>query len=132
MNFNDEHALETYKSLISISTEALKALQLVNGGAVVALLAYLGQASDRATLAVQIKCPMAFFVLGLVTATATFIPSYLTQLALYNEDIRSAEYKGVRHQTWLNVALLLALISLVAFAVGAFVAISALAHGAGK
>ena len=97
MNFNEEHALETYKSLISISTEALKALQLVNGGAVVALLAYLGQASDRATLAVEVKCPMAFFVLGLVTATAAFIPSYLTQLALYQEDRRNDQYKGVRH-----------------------------------
>ena len=43
MSFNDEHAIETYKSLISISTEALKAFQWLNGGAVVALLAYIGQ-----------------------------------------------------------------------------------------
>lgn len=44
MSIEDDHALETYKSLISFGTEALKALQLLNGGAIVALLAYLGQA----------------------------------------------------------------------------------------
>lgn len=97
-----------------------------------ALLAYLGQAADRVTLAGQVKCPLALFVSGLVTATAAFIPSYLTQLALYNEDVHTAQYKGVKHQNWLNVALALALLSLAAFAFGAFGAVSALAHGTGK
>lgn len=132
MTFDEKHALETYKSLISISTEGMKALQLVNGGAVVALLAYLGQSSDRATLAPQVRCSMTLFILGLATATATFIPSYLTQLALYNEDIRPAESRSAKHQTWLNIALVLAFVSLVCFIIGAFSAISALAHGAVK
>lgn len=43
MSFNEEHALETYKSLITVSMEGLKTLLLINGGAVVAMLAFLGQ-----------------------------------------------------------------------------------------
>ncbi len=82
MSFNDEHAIETYKSLISISTEALKAFQWLNGGAVVALLAY------RSELAVPAKCALTLFVLGLIAASAAFVTSYLTQLSLYNEDVR--------------------------------------------
>jgi len=37
------HPEETYKSLITISVELLKALALINGGAAVAILAYLGR-----------------------------------------------------------------------------------------
>ena len=72
MNFNEEHAIETYKSMISISVEGMKALQLINGGAVVALLAYLGQVSNRAQLAGQIGCPVFLFVLGLTAGTFAF------------------------------------------------------------
>jgi len=51
MTFDEEHALETYKSLIGFGTEGLKAMQLLNGGAIVALLAYLGQVKPEATVA---------------------------------------------------------------------------------
>jgi hypothetical protein len=37
------HPEETYKSLITISVELLKALALINAGAAVAILAYLGR-----------------------------------------------------------------------------------------
>jgi hypothetical protein len=51
MSFNTDHALETFKSLISISVELLRSLLLLNGGAIVALLAYIGQASNGAVVA---------------------------------------------------------------------------------
>jgi hypothetical protein len=44
------HPEETFKSLIAISLELLKMLALVNGGAAVALLAYLGNLASRARL----------------------------------------------------------------------------------
>jgi hypothetical protein len=40
------HIKETYKGLITIFIEALKALALVNGGAAVAILAYLGNVAN--------------------------------------------------------------------------------------
>lgn len=70
MSFDEEHAIETYKSLISISTEALKAFQWLNGGSVVALLAYIGQRPDLAATA---ECALILFVVGLISASAAFL-----------------------------------------------------------
>ena len=39
--------LETYKSLISLSTEGFKFCALANGGAAVAILAYLGNVAGK-------------------------------------------------------------------------------------
>lgn len=123
MTFSNEHVVETYKSLISISVEAFKALQWLNGGAVVALLAYIGQ---RPELAETAKCALSLFVAGLIAATGTFVTSYLTQLALYNEDIRGDEYKGLRHGVFLWVTFIIAMFSLICFSVGAFSGVRAL------
>jgi hypothetical protein len=38
---SNEHAIETFKSMIQISVEGMKLLGLLNGGAAVALLPYL-------------------------------------------------------------------------------------------
>ena len=123
MNFNEEHALETYKSLISISTVALKTLQWLNGGAVVVLLAYVGQHSK---LAVNFKCSLGWFLFGLVTATVAFFTAYLTQLVLYDEDIHGAQRP--RHTIWLWTTFALAVVSVIAFGIGAFTGLSALAQ----
>jgi hypothetical protein len=130
MSFNDEHTIETYKSLISISTEALKTLQLLNGGAIVAFLAYLGQVSSRPELAVHAKLPLSLFVLGLVCGSAAFVTSYLTQLALYEESVGGQTYKGPKHQIWLWLTFVIALVSVAAFAFGAFAGVNALSQHA--
>jgi hypothetical protein len=121
-----DHQTETFKSLISLSTEALKALQLLNGGAVVALLAYLGQASKRADLARALTCPFALFVAGLLAATLAYGSAYLTQLSLYSEDVQGAGFRGTKHQVWLWTTFAIALASLALFAFGAFASIAAL------
>ena len=41
------HLQETYKSLITISVECLKMLAIVNGGAAVAVLTYLGNLASH-------------------------------------------------------------------------------------
>jgi hypothetical protein len=41
-NLAQEHWIETYKSLITLSLEAFRFSALANGGSAVALLAYLG------------------------------------------------------------------------------------------
>lgn len=125
MTFNDDHALETYKSLISIATEAQRALQYLNGGAVVVLLAYLGQAH---LVGCQIRFAyfaVSFFIAGLVLGTLSFLTSYLTQLALYNESVRDKEYKGLSHSVWLWVTAVIVVLSLISFSVGAFHGVAA-------
>lgn len=84
MTFNEEHALETYKSLIGFGTEALRAMQLLNGGAIVALLAYLGQVKPEAVIAKSIGFPLIFFIIGLSISTFAYLLAYLTQFSLFN------------------------------------------------
>lgn len=85
----DFHPEETYKSLITISVEALKTLALVNGGAAVAILAFLGNLASR-TPAVHLPnmtWALVCFAGGLFLTVLAFIVAYLTQLQLYNEDL---------------------------------------------
>jgi hypothetical protein len=126
MNLRDEHAIETYKSLISISTEGFKALQLLNGGAAIALLAYLGQmAPKHPTALLHAKRPLGWFIAGLVLSTSIYITSYFTQLQLHNENMGS-KLAGA-HKPWLWSSFFLALCSVVMFSVGAFSCVDALA-----
>jgi hypothetical protein len=127
MGFDEDQALETYKSMISIGTEALKALQLINGGAIVAVLAYLGQVSQGSHLAKFAARPIGFFLGGLCAATLAFLGTYLTQLTLFNEIVTGRAFRP-KHKTWLLATMLLALLSLVLFACGSFVAIDVLSH----
>ncbi|MEW5786808.1 MAG: hypothetical protein AB1899_03030 [Pseudomonadota bacterium] len=120
MGFNEEHAIETFKSLISISTEAFKALQWLNGGAIVALLAYLGQVAASPSIVARATFPMTLFVAGLVSSTAAFVTAYLTQLALHNENISSPTFRGPKHKFWLWVTFIICIVSIVFFAWGAF------------
>jgi hypothetical protein len=121
-NGNNDHAMETYRSLVTISIEALKIFVLLNGGAIVALLAYLGQVDARVELAWLVAQPLRAFVVGLVLGALGFVGSYLTQLSLYNE---SAHGKPQRHHHFLWATVILGLTSIAAFACGAFATIAA-------
>ncbi len=100
---------------------------LINGAAVVALLAYLGQSSHGAQLASHVRCPLAAFVVGVGSSALAFLSSYATQFALYNESVFPETYKGPRHMTFLWVTVVLVIVSFVAFALGTFGSIGALA-----
>ena len=117
-----EHAIETYRSLIQLGTFAMKFVLVVNGGAVIALLAYLGNIAGAGASAPNLKCPMALFILGVILGGASTCTTYLTQLALYNEDIGDIEPRS--HIKWLRASLLLVLASLISFAVGSLVAVA--------
>lgn len=71
--------------MISIATEGIKTLVLLNGGAIVALLGFLGQVANRKEQAPEAYCPLALFVLGLICACVCYFTSYLTQFTLFNE-----------------------------------------------
>ncbi|MGB1562043.1 MAG: hypothetical protein ACPHN2_11140 [Sinimarinibacterium flocculans] len=127
MSFNDEHAVETFRSLISISTEAFKALQWLNGGAVVALLAYFGQVSAPPSVIASARFPLALFVGGLVAGCLAFFTAYLTQLALHNENVKNESFKGPKHGLWLWVTFAICAVSVALFSWGAFACITVFA-----
>ncbi len=64
-------------------------LALVNGGAAVALLAYLGNLASRQGVtrpSPNMTWPLVCFSGGLVLTVVAFIFSYLTQITLYKDD----------------------------------------------
>ncbi|WP_395668964.1 hypothetical protein [Rhodoferax sp.] len=128
MSFKEEHALETYRSLISVSMEGLKSLLLVNGGAVVAVVAFLGQSSLGPELSTHFWWPLGFFIAGLTLCVLAFVGSYATQLALFNERLNHA-YKGPRHMVCAWATVLLVFLSIVTFAMGAFSSVYVLSEG---
>lgn len=117
-----QHAIETYKSLVQISVAGLKLLALLNGGAAVALLAYLGNIAGKGVPAPDVRLSMACYLLGLVLCGLAFVASYLTQLRLYNEAVAAPGSGAGRHELWLRLAIGLAMLSLFAFSIGSYLA----------
>ena len=121
MDISKEHAVETFKSLILVSLQGLKLLAIFNGGAAVALLAYLGNVAGKGMPVPNMRLPMACYVVGLIACGLAFFFGYLTQFRLYNESMGwSPQRQHVKHQI---AGIIFALLSLTAFAVGSCVAV---------
>src|SRR5580692_5156860 len=72
------HRQETYKSLITISVECMKMLAVVNGGAAIAILTYLGNLVARSSSpqpVSHIGAALVFYCIGLFLAVLAFILS---------------------------------------------------------
>ena len=125
MDIKNEHAVETYRSLVQIATEGLKILLLLNGGAAVAILAYLGNVSGNVTTVPDMRVPMGCYIAGLVLCSLAFATTYLTQFFRFNELVKES-YANTprRHMTWLVLTFSLAILSIVSFAAGSFYAVT--------
>ena len=119
-----EHWIETYKSLITISGEAFKFSALINGGAAVAILAYLGNVAGK-TAVPDMRGAMLPFLAGVVLCGLGWSAAYLTQYTLFNEERpNSPRLAAQSHKKYLWAAAILYLASLVTFCVGAWEAVT--------
>src|SRR6266480_416657 len=110
----NQHAIETYKSLVTITLDGLKLLALLNGGAAVALL--LGNVAGKGGYVIPMRESMVCYVIGLVLCGVAYFASYVTQLNLFNESL---ERPGALPHTWtLYAAMILCLLSFAAFVAG--------------
>jgi len=121
-DFNQERLTETYKSLINLSIEGFRYLALINGGAVVALLTYLGNVTKNGGNIPDVSCPMLFFLLGLLSCGFAMFFAYFTQLRLLNELLQLGQL-AVRHVFTLWAAMASFVLSLCFFGVGAWLAV---------
>lgn len=121
-DFNTQHRLETYKSLIILSTECFKYSILINGGAAVALLAYLGNVASKGGTPPDMREAMIAFLFGLLMCGITLFFSYITQLELFNESRANSRNKG-QHRWWLWLAIISFVFSLFSFAAGSLLAV---------
>lgn len=117
----DWHAKETYKGLIRLSLNGLRFAIFANGGAAVALLAFLGKEGTAALSLGAARTTMDLFIAGLVLGGLAHVTAYLTQLKLYGESALNAGQTGVfQHRTFLWVTVLLVVASIGVFAAGAW------------
>jgi len=121
------HYTETYKSLITLSVEGFKFCALANGGAAVALLAYLGNIASKGASVPNMRLPMAWFLVGLGLCGLAMFLAYLTQLYLFRESRDGALPGAVmanRHR-WMHTSSMTAFaLSLAAFCVGSWTAVT--------
>lgn len=115
-DFQQQHKLETYKSMVTISLEVFKYLALLNGGAAAGMLA----AADkivRILPAHTVRTAILCFVAGLVFDAVALFFSYWTQNTLYNETM--GRTKADRHIWSIRISTVACALSLAAFCVGA-------------
>ena len=124
---SDWHREETYKSLIQIGITALKFVLVANGGAVIALLAFLGKTQGTNAPLPGISCSLAAFLIGVFLGGLACVTAYLTQLFLYNEPVEKSDLKLLkRHETWLLSTVILVIIGVISFGLGSWLGLKAL------
>ena len=117
MSNSDWHSEETFKSLMLYGNNALRFVLLVNGGAVIALLTFLGNILKNETTSIHMAMPMGCFLLGITVGGLANITAYMTQLRLYNESIGNSQ--NTRHTKWLYGSLVLIVFGILLFFAGA-------------
>ena len=126
LTFAEERQLRIFDSMIEIALTGFKLMVLLNGGAAVALLAYLGNvttnistgAAGMVVVPPDLRGPMCFFILGLICCVAAVGLGYRTQYFLGKEGGGTADYGSYRK--WFVLGSILFAGSIVSFAIGSF------------
>jgi|GEM_PF-925797 len=121
-----QHTIETYKSMIQIAIEGFKLITLINGGAAVAILAYLGNIASKRDGAIKLPdmtCAISSFSLGVLCCAMGIICGYMTQLALFNDGRNDNPWFLKDHRYWLYIGLSMLIIASFAFGLGAYSAV---------
>lgn len=116
-------SLEGFRQVIALGQSTLKSMMLINGGAAVALLAFLGNLVARSSSSeniVEFSGSMFLFVIGVFLAAVAYATTYFSQLFYDGEKDWQRRTGLVFHV----VTSLVGAASLGAFLWGAYVAYS--------
>jgi hypothetical protein len=122
----DWHKQETYKSMIDYGRGMLRFVFLVNGGAIIGIMTFMGNVYSKSGTILPMKTPIIVFLVGIFFAGLATATAYMAQFKLFNESVWSI--KGVgwgAHMRWVFLTMTFLLISLIAFATGSLLAVSA-------
>ncbi len=123
------HFEETYKGLIQTALIGLRIPILINGGALIAIFAFLGQYKSTPLQLGCVKTASFWFVGGLCLGSFGYVFAYLTQYKLYRETVEMAPGKGLfKHQNFLYATIFLESASILIFAYGSWLAVSSLSY----
>ncbi|MDD9900706.1 MAG: hypothetical protein OXT65_06985 [Alphaproteobacteria bacterium] len=109
------HTKATYDSLMTYGLNALKYIMLVNGGAIISLLTFVGHSHNQTT---SLKWAFLPFIIGIFLGGLASVTAYVTQLALFNES-ENPNNTLPSHTIYLQISLILIALGLFAFLTGA-------------
>jgi len=97
---------------------------LANGGAIIAMLTFLGNLDVKKGTPPDMFSPLLVFIIGVVLNGMACVITYFIQFTLLNESINRREGKGLAyHRWWFWITVFLLLGSLAAFGMGAIWAV---------
>lgn len=118
------HTQETYRSMIEFGKGMLRFTFLANGAAVISVLTFLGNLYAKGGPVPNMKVALASFLAGILLSGGATLTTYFIQFMLYNESINNVDGDGwSSHVRWLYTTLALIVLSMLAFAFGAFDAV---------
>lgn len=126
-----EAALMLLDAVVKWEHAAIRALFILNGGALVAALAFAGNSASKgsAHLTAALVLPMRLWIIGVTLAALVAITAYFSQQAFYKREGRRLEGKdeeadaeGKRGVDIRNLAFACGLGSIISFVVGAWMA----------
>ena len=122
---NNWHQEETYKSLMLYGNNALKFILLINGGAVIALLTFLGNLlKNTNNLEIDMSWAMGCFLLGIIVGGIANLTAYFAQLKLYNESIGNTN--STTHMKWVYTTLGFVILGIILFTIGSILTLNEL------
>lgn len=121
------HVQETYKSLIQIGNGLLRFILIVNGGAALAVMAFIGTIYPLDNGYPNVLPSLSSFLIGIFFAGLAHYTAYRTQLKLYQEgQVHSKADSSRSHTFWLNLSGTFVIISIIFFGIGAFCGVSSI------
>lgn len=118
-----ETQLEAYRATISMSLVALRSAILINGGAIVALVAYLGQLTSNNKGIPDILSGLGFYIIGLLAAVVATGAGYLATYAFGWIVVNHIPTKQ-NGETWRTISLICIITSYLSFSVGSYICFS--------
>ena len=124
----DNLAVEQLRGLIDFARDVLKLATLINGGAAIALLAFVGvvlsiPSSDSSLDGCLIIWAIRVFALGVFLSSIGVVTGYITQYKYFQEAIRNVPVGGLKF--WHIAAFIFAALSILSFITGVALSLAA-------
>ena len=119
---------ETYKTLSFYANQAIKTVLLLNGGAVLSILTFLGNLLKNSDQHFDMSLSISFFLIGIILGTLGSVFAYFTQLSVFNNrTIKSNKINiwitKIQYSYWLNFLIICIFISVLCFCIGSYCAL---------
>lgn len=124
LKLNHATSLEVFRSVITVGANAAKSFMIINGGAAIALLAFLGNIWNKETTptaSASVANSLLIFCLGILCSGVCSGFTYLSQFCYANSELSTKRPWHLAGHFNNTIAVLSGLASLILFGIGAYV-----------